>query len=298
MEENLRPGVDIAMLEIGAKGTSRLSRCAATSLAIVASLLPFVIASATGAATATATFPASSIEGVWSFNGGQIAIHPGPSGTLVGTVVAETKFAECGHPVGEQIWTGMRLQQDGSYWGFHQWFYEASTCPPNPTLGPTAWRILAGTNGSKYLRVCLSSPGTSQPTISPSGVAAGATYGCVNSALTGALPSSGVLSFKQLVSLPSAKKCFSRRAFQIHVRDPKHDPFKKIAITIGKRKLAVTHQSQFSVATVSLKGLPRGTFTVKILATTVLGHRLSGHRTYHTCVRKRSSSKKHHTSSS
>jgi hypothetical protein len=258
-------------------------------------LLPMGVASmvSTPAGAAAAT---SSIEGVWSFNGGQIAVHSDSNGTLTGTVVAETKFAQCSHPVGEQIWTGMRLQQDGSYWGFHQWFYESSRCPPNPTLGPTAWRILAGADGSDYLRVCFSSPGSSQPSIAATGAATNETYGCVNSAQTAALPSAGVLSFKRLVSLPGAKKCFSRRAFQIHVREPKHDPFKKIVITIGKHKIPVVHRNLFSVATVSLKGLPRGTFTVKIFAITVLGHRLSGHRTYHTCVRKRTSHKKHHVS--
>jgi hypothetical protein len=267
------------------------------ALALAAAVLLLVGVVAMVPSSAGAAAPTSSIEGVWSFNGGQIAVHPGSNGTLTGTVVAETKFAQCSHPVGEQIWTGMRLQQDGSYWGFHQWFYESSGCPPNPTPGPTAWRILAGPNGSHYLRVCFSSPGSSQPSIAPTGVATDETYGCVNSAQTAALPSAGVLSLKRLVSLPSARKCFSRRAFQIHVRDPKHDPFKKIAITIGKHKIPVVHRNLVSVATVSLKGLPRGTFTVKISATTVLGHRLSGHRTYHTCVRKRTSHKKQRASS-
>jgi hypothetical protein len=37
---------------------------------------------------------------------------------------------------------------------------------------------------------------------------------------------------------------------------------------------------------VVLKGLPRGTFTIKIVARTVKGTTLTGTRTYHTCRSK------------
>src|SRR5277367_5552259 len=65
---------------------------------------------------------ASNIEGIWSFNGGQIGVQRLSNGTYEGTVVAATKFAECTHEVGEPIWTGMTEQADGSYVGLHQWF--------------------------------------------------------------------------------------------------------------------------------------------------------------------------------
>jgi hypothetical protein len=250
-----------------------------------------VVLLAAGASSAGAT---SDIEGVWSFNGGQIAVRPLSNGTFVGTVVAETKFAECIHPVGQQIWSGMKLQPDGSYDGFHVW-YETSACVIDPTPGPTAWLVEQASDGSHFLRACFSTPGTSQPVIAADGSEADVTYGCVSSARIASLPSRSVLSLKALVSSPSTKKCFSRRAFEIHVRDPKHDPFKTILITIAGRKIAVKHKGEYSVAMVKLKGLPRGTFTIKIHATTVLGHVLSGHRTYHTCAKKRSSGKKRHT---
>src|SRR5580704_14113940 len=72
-----------------------------------------------GAGTATAS---SSLEEVWSFGGGAIAIQGLPNGAYQGTVVSPTTFAECPHPAGEVLWTEMRLQADGSFWGFHQWF--------------------------------------------------------------------------------------------------------------------------------------------------------------------------------
>jgi hypothetical protein len=243
-----------------------------------------------GAGTAAA---ASSVEGIWSFNGGEIAVQPLSDGTFAGTVVEETKFAECTHPAGQQIWSGMTLQPDGSYWGLHQW-YESPGCTIEPTLGPTVWRVDVAADGSHYLHVCFSSPGTSQPKIAPDGSEQEVTYGCTDSARIAALPppAAGALSFVSLASLPSPKACVSRRSFQIHLRDPKNDAFKTVLVTIGAHRLAVVRHHAVSVATVNLKGLPHGTFTVLIKATTVLGRHLSGRRTYHTCTKKRVAAKR------
>lgn len=230
---------------------------------------------------------ASSIEGIWSFNGGQIGIQRLSNGTYEGTVVVATKFANCTHEVGEQIWTGITEQADGSYWGLHQWFL--ANCEKNPTRGPTAWRILREANGSRYLRVCFSHPGNSQPTIAADGSAVGATYGCTNSALTAPLPGapgSGVAGFKESLTLPSAKKCLSARLFKIHLADPKYDPLKTVTVTLKGRRIASSRQGRYIVATINLKGLPKGSFSLKIHAVTVLGHRLSASRTYHTCVKR------------
>jgi hypothetical protein len=248
-----------------------------------------MIVAATLAIGVTTAGAASDIEGIWSFNGGQIAVHPLTNGTFTGTVVVETKFAECTHPVGEQIWTGMTLQPDGSYRGFHQWYFEKSSCAVNPSLGPTAWRVLEAAGGSHYLSVCLSSPGTTQPTIAANDSSSGATFGCVNSALTAPLPpASGRAGSKEHLLLPSAKKCLSLRLFKVHLPDPKYDPFKKVSVTIEQHKVPVARRGQYIVATINLRGLPRGAFTLNIHATTVLGHTLSARRTYHTCVKKAS----------
>ncbi len=262
---------------------------------------------------------ASNIEGIWSFNGGQIGIQRQSNGTYTGIVVIETKFAECTHPVGQEIWTGMTEQPDGSYWGLHQWYFGGSACTENPERGPTAWRVLEGASGSHYLRVCFSHPGDSQPTIAADGAPKEpyeyaeyhVTYGCTNSALTASLPvapgettpgtpgsgtgtagsgtgtaGSGVAGFKESLTLPSAKKCLSARLFKIHLADPKYDPLKTVTVTLKGHKIATSRQGKFVVATINLKNLPKGTFTIKIQATTVLGHRLASNRTYHTCLKK------------
>ena len=283
----------------------RPRRPRALLLAIATALLLALV----GAASAAAT---PSIEGIWSFNGGQIGVQRLSNGTYEGTVVVATKFAECTHEPGEAIWTQITAQPDGSYWGLHQWFSE--NCAINPAdRGLTAWRVIEEPSGSYYLRVCFSHPGTTQPTIAPDGSAKEDTYGCYNSTLTAYVPEpgpenkgsgtgssgtsgssttgsgtpgSGVAGAKETLTLPSAKKCLSGRLFKIHLAEQKYDPFKTVSVTLKGRKIATVHKGKYVIATIDLKGMPKGAFTVKIKATTVLKHHLSASRTYHTCIAK------------
>jgi len=280
---------------------ARSRRPRSLTLVIAAAMLLGV-----GVASAAASSP---IEGVWSFGGGQIAVQPEGNGKFEGIVVSPTTFATCVHEDGQKIWKEMTLQSNGSYSGFHQWYTssESGECVLDPTLGPTAWRVIEESRGSHYLGVCLSHPGTAQPTISASGTCVGATYGSVSSALISALPttsgstpgtstgsgsggsgSSGTGAPQESLSLPSAKQCLSVRLFKIHLQDPKYDPFKTVSVTIKgyKRKIATVRKGNYIVATINLKALSKGAFTVKIKATTVLGHSLSASRTYHTCKKK------------
>jgi hypothetical protein len=270
-----------------------------------------LIAVGIGVASAGASSSSSSgIEGVWEFSGGQIAIQQTSPGTFTGTVVVPTKFAECTHPVEQKIWTEMKLQPDGSYWGLHQWYQGYPACNLDPTLGKTAWRLLSGANGTYYLRVCLSAPSNNlQPTIAADGApyepseyaAYHVTYGCFKSELTAPLPTtsgttstgtdtgkSGVAGSKESLTFsPSNKKCLSLRLFKIHLLEPQYDPLKTVSITIGGRKIASSHKGDYVVAAIDLKGLPKGAFTIKIKAVTVLGNHLSDSRTYHTCAKKK-----------
>jgi hypothetical protein len=285
MEETDRTAVVRTMFRTKSHTPTRPRR-RSSLIAITATVLLLVAGSASAA---------SNIEGVWSFNGGQIAIQPEGNGQYVGIVVLPTTFATCTHEVGEPIWTKITAQPDGSYVGFHQWFFEPA-CTKNPELGPTAWRVVEEPNGSRYLRVCLSSPGGPQPTIPAGSPGVGASYGCLSSNLTAPLATSGVGTFKQVVSGPSTSKCVSGRKFAIHIHDTKYDPFKSVVVTLRGHKLKVVHRGSTYVATVSLKGLPLGAFSVKIKATTVRGHTVSGTRKYHTCAKaaKKSKPKKLH----
>ncbi len=256
-------------------------------MALLIALAAILFGAGTGSAGAEAP-----IAGVWSFSGGKVAIQAQPDGTFVGTVVAPTKFAECTHPVGEQMWTQITPQADGSYWGSHQWFFSTAECIPNPALGPTAWRVLSNKT-SQFLRVCFSEPGSdSQPTIAADGTSAKATFGCIDSARVSALPALSAAKLARSVRLPRNSSCLRGRKLRIHLQDPANDPFSKIDVGLksGKlhRKASVKRHPHAAVATLSLKGLPEADFTVSAQLTTVLGRHLSLHRKYRLCAGSRS----------
>jgi hypothetical protein len=233
------------------------------------------------------------IEGVWSFNGGRIAVQEQQPGVFEGTVVAPTTFSLCAHPEGEQIWTQMVEQPDGSYWGNHQWFFETSECVRNPAPGPTAWRVLQNAEG-RYLRACFSEPGSNlQPTIAPNGASANATFGCVDSSLLAILPEPSVPEYAQL---PSSKSCLARRKLRVYVKSPKNDPVQQAVVTAtggGVTVKAKTHKTAKGiVATVPLARLSSRRITVTMRLTTLLGDHLTTQRSYGRClVRKRKASR-------
>jgi hypothetical protein len=261
-----------------------LARRALTSSPIV---LLAVLALGGSAAAAT-----NAVEGVWSFNGGSVAVQPQSDGTFTGTVVTETKFNECAHPAGEVMWTGMTQQPDGSFLGLHQWFIKhlGGGCEPDPRgLGPTAWRVLSTSTGAHFLKVCFSHPGTSQPKIAPSGSDTEATFGCYDSALIEPLPTvsgggSGAITFAKTVVLPNAKACVSQTSLKVVLRGPKYDPLKEVVVKIGAKKVADVKGVKRLKQGITLKTLPGGTYKISVLATTVLNQHLSGSQSYKSCT--------------
>jgi hypothetical protein len=238
---------------------------------------------------------ASEIEGVWSFKGGQVAIHAGSGGVLTGTVVTPTKFSECTHQAGEAMWTNITPQPDGSYWGLHQWLFEKS-CAPNPQLGPTAWRVQQKSGGVRDLLVCFSEPGGPQPTIAPNGTTANVTRSCQESTPTAPLPvvaagggggaqTTGAeqLTFATTIVLPSNRECLRPGLLKIGIRDPRYDPLNEVLVKLKRRTIADIRGVQRLKHGILLKHLPKGTFTLKVTAVTVLGQKLVGKRTYRSC---------------
>jgi hypothetical protein len=251
------------------------------------SLIALVAALALGVNVAAAA--ANEIEGVWSFEHGSVAIVQQPNGTFTGTVVEETTFNACPHAAGEVMWTGMTEQPDGSFWGLHQWFVKNAdgTCEPDPRgLGPTAWRVLHNSAGERALKVCFSHPATSQPKIAPEGVATETTFGCYESALLAPVPTttggSGSLAFSKTVILPT--ECVNQTSLTIKLKDPKYDPLKKVVVKIKGKTVAAVKGIKKVRKGITLKKLPTGTFTLSVVATTVLNQRLSGSQTYKSCT--------------
>jgi hypothetical protein len=257
------------------------------SLAMIAALL-LTLAGTTALSAAPASASQPSIEGVWNFGGGTIIVAPNPAGQLVGTVASPTTFDACPHPVGQQIWTDIQETADGAYTGMHEWYRSDGTaCVPIPMPGPTAFRVLASSDGSDVLRVCFNHPGTTDPTIAPDGTTSNVNYGCTDSTPVSAIPTSAP-SFSQTVVLPAASRsiCLSLRHFTIHILEPRHDPFVRLTVRLDGRAIKVAHHGNYMTAKIDLRGLPKGTYTVYIRGRTAAGFTVRGSRTYHTCVPK------------
>jgi Pro-kumamolisin, activation domain/Bacterial Ig-like domain (group 1)/Subtilase family len=101
----------------------------------------------------------------------------------------------------------------------------------------------------------------------------------------------------QVLGLPSAQKCLSRRALTVHVHAPAGQKPLSVKLTLGKKVLRTVKfikgkNHKIPSTVINLKGLPKGTFTLKILVKTKSKKTYSATRTYHTCVaRKKAKSK-------
>lgn len=236
---------------------------------------------------AAAQAQSADIEGVWSFSGGQVAVQAQPDGTFVGTVIRVTRLAVCPHPIGERMWTALRRQPDGQYWGGHQWYNNAD-CSPVATRGPTAFRVLTRSDGARFLRVCFGRHDRpEQPKIAPDGSSTDVTDECLDSDLLSPLPTAAP-TVRSIATLPSqgSRRCLSRRSFRIRLRQPPGDALSRATVSVNGRRVA-TRQGSRITAPVNLRGLPRGRYTVRLRATTVLGRTVSGTRRYRTCAPKR-----------
>jgi hypothetical protein len=90
--------------------------------------------------------------------------------------------------------------------------------------------------------------------------------------------------------LPSARRCVSRRKFTIRLVAPKGVTIKRATVVINRKRIKVRRSGTRFVATVDLRGFPKGRFTVKITITTVSGKTIKGSRRYRTCAPRRTAS--------
>jgi hypothetical protein len=87
--------------------------------------------------------------------------------------------------------------------------------------------------------------------------------------------------------LPSPKRCESRRRFVIHVKRPAGVTIATVKLALSGKALKVRKVAGQFAATVDLRGLHKGTYTVAIRVTTASGKTLKGKRSYHTCASRR-----------
>jgi parallel beta helix pectate lyase-like protein len=81
------------------------------------------------------------------------------------------------------------------------------------------------------------------------------------------------------------RSCKSKRAFRIRIRVPKGKKALSAVVRVNGKKVKVVRGKRLR-APVRLRGLPKGQFKVRITIRLANGKRISGTRTYHTCIPK------------
>jgi hypothetical protein len=223
---------------------------------------------------------ADQIEGSWFYESGQVLVEATGPGTFTGTVVKPTQFSACTHPVGQVMW---QISGAGAaYTGTHTWFHNGD-CSEYPG-GQSTWTITSTDPTNFTMRFCSIEPGMGPPTFDPAGNPI-PPASCND--LKRALPPQAKPTFKSVVSLPKVtRKCRSRRNFRIRLREPKADPLVRATVNVNGKRVRVLIGARLT-APVDLRNLPKGRYTVKIVATTASGDVIQGTRKYRTCARKR-----------
>jgi|tagenome__1003787_1003787.scaffolds.fasta_scaffold20982876_4 hypothetical protein len=98
------------------------------------------------------------------------------------------------------------------------------------------------------------------------------------------------------------RKCVSRRSFRIRLRAPKGERLSRATIFVAGRQVSITSRGKryrtlrgkLLGLPVNLRGLPKGTVTVRVQAVTRSGKRYIDQRTYRTCAAKKKPKSKRH----
>ncbi len=88
---------------------------------------------------------------------------------------------------------------------------------------------------------------------------------------------------RDALGLPAAKRCISRRVFTIRLRAPRGQRLRSATVFVGRKRARVLRGRALR-ARVDLRGLPKGTVRVKIVARTTTGRTVEQVRRYRTCA--------------
>ncbi len=94
------------------------------------------------------------------------------------------------------------------------------------------------------------------------------------------------VAITEVATLPSSKACVSRRLFRIRLRGVAKNKIVSASITLNGTRVRTVRGKALGLP-IDLRGLPKGTFTIRIVTTDASGRRLAGKRRYHTCVPRR-----------
>ena len=97
-----------------------------------------------------------------------------------------------------------------------------------------------------------------------------------------ALPRQQGTAASPSLGLPSTRRCASRRSFRIRLR-PR--TLRRATVSVNGKRVRTLRGARLR-APVDLRGLPKGTVTVKVVGTTRTGRRVTETRRYRTCVKR------------
>ncbi len=160
--------------------------------------------------------------------------------------------------------------------GGHQ--FRVRAIDPLSTIGPPAsraWTIeLPGQTTAPGTKTPLGTGGT------------GSSGGGGTSTGSDGVAASAAVPLASVVTLPSAKRCVSRRALRLRLKAPKGTGIAFAKIDVPGRATKTVRGRAIS-APVNLRGLPKGRFTVRLRVTLLDGRVIKGSRTFRTCAPKR-----------
>ena len=140
--------------EVAQASKTRL-QASAILVACITSLV--IVAAAVTAPRHVARTSADSdpIVGFWNYGGGVVQVV-GSGSSFTGTVVKESAFSSCTHPVGEVIWRITKTTT--GYTGTHEWFANTACTPGGSNdLGQSTWGVTE-TGAALVLHFCTTSP--------------------------------------------------------------------------------------------------------------------------------------------
>jgi hypothetical protein len=94
-------------------------------------------------------------------------------------------------------------------------------------------------------------------------------------------------SFASDLGLPATRRCVSRRHFPIRIRVPRGQRLRSARVYVNGRRAISVRAGRRLTSLVDLRGLPRGTFKVKVVARTRSGRTFTRTRAYKTCTPRR-----------
>jgi hypothetical protein len=85
------------------------------------------------------------------------------------------------------------------------------------------------------------------------------------------------------LGLPGSGRCVSRRNFRIRLRQPPRSRLASAKVFVNGRRVKVVRGAR-TTARIDLRGLPKGTVTVRVIARTKTGRTITETRRYRTCT--------------